>query len=80
MANRILNQRPDPARNIKFFLQIIMSLAYLGSGAFLWFHPGGRKVIAPEYITITSVVLIVYGVFRLIRAYLTYSKPRNFFG
>lgn len=76
MSIRLPKNRPEPARNFKVLLNGFMALAYTGSGLFLLLVPGSGRIIATEYIKVLSVSLILYGIFRAVRAYLSFKSPK----
>jgi hypothetical protein len=45
-----------------------MSLIYVGMGVFLIFVPAAERVLDQNYLLPVGVCLMVYGLFRMIRA------------
>jgi len=54
--------------NFKLISQTLMSLIYVGMGVFLIFVPAAERVLDQNYLLPVGVCLMVYGLFRMIRA------------
>jgi hypothetical protein len=55
-------------------LNLAMAIAYLTVGTFLVLSPSADRIIPSEYVTTIAVVISLYGIFRLYRAYNQLSK------
>ena len=52
----------------------LMALFYLGAGAYLIFSETVHKMFSPNFCIILGLGLIFYGLFRLYRAFIFYTK------
>ncbi len=59
---RIRNRRS--LKSPLLILGIVMTIFYVGLGAWLFMTPGALPAISPEFQNIFAVMLIIYGVYR----------------
>jgi hypothetical protein len=62
-------KRNNPGQQIAAFLNLSMAAAYLFSGGYLLVSSTAGKLIPAEYTKTIGAAIIIYGFFRLHRAY-----------
>gem|GEM_PF-1314956 len=72
------NRRTQPGKSLVMTLHVTMSLAYLGCGAFLLLSPKAGRIVPAEYSKIVAGSLLIYGAFRMYRAYSQWQLRNRF--